>query len=424
MSLSHSTTRVSGAKNVDYFVPAQEPAAGTALTKQSSGEDVPLLFKPLTIRGVTFPNRVWLSALDQYSSKDGSPSAWHLAHIGGIATRGPGLSIMECTAIQARGRITPEDAGIWDDRHIAEHKVITDFVHSQNQKIGIQLAHAGRKASTRAAWLQSSSFGVGLLVAEEDGGWPNDLIAPSAIAWSDKLGTPRAMTTEDIKDSVEDWKKAAQRAVNAGFDVIELHGAHGFLLNAFISPTSNKRTDQYGGSFENRIRYPLEVIDAVRSVIPKDMPLFYRISATEWCEKSLPNEPSWTVEDTVKFAGIIADHGVDLIDLSSGGNSQHQRVEPGHLYQVPFAAAVKKAHGDKILAAAVGGITNGNDAQRILTEGSADITLVGRAFQKNPGTVWKFAEDLGVEIFMSHQMEWPYIGRGGSVTRRLPLPEA
>lgn len=183
---------------------------------------------------------------------------------------------MECTAIQARGRITPEDAGIWDDRHIGEYKTITDFVHSQNQKIAIQLAHAGRKASTRAAWLQSHEFGVGLLVAKEDGGWPDDLIAPSAIPWSDKLGTPREMTVEDIKESIEDWKKAARRAVDAGFDVIELHGAHGFLLTEFTSPTSNKRTDQYGGSWENRIRYPLEVIDAIRSVIPKDMPLFYR----------------------------------------------------------------------------------------------------------------------------------------------------
>jgi len=341
--------------------------------------------------------------------------------VGGIATRGPGLSIMECTAVQSRGRITPEDAGIWDDRHVAEYKVITDFVHSQNQKIGIQLAHAGRKASTRAAWLQSHEFGVGLLVAEEDGGWPNDLIAPSAIPWSSKLGNPRAMTVEEIQESLEDWKKAARRAVDAGFDVIELHGAHGFLLMEFVSPTSNKRTDQYGGSWENRIRYPLEVIDAIRSVIPKDMPLFYRISATEWCEKSLPNEPSWTVEDTVKFAGIIAEHGVDLIDLSSGGNNENQKVESGHLYQVPMAAAVKKAHGDKILAAAVGGITNGTDAQNILAEGSADVCLVGRAFQKNPGTVWKFAEDLGVEIFMSHQIEWPYVGRGGSVVRRLAI---
>ena len=196
--------------------------------------------------------------------------------VGGIATRGPGLSMMECTSIQPRGRITPEDAGIWDDRHVAEYKLITDFVHSQNQKIGVQLAHAGRKASTRAAWLQSHEYGVGLLVSEEEGGWPDDLIAPSAIAWSDKIGVPREMTLEDIKESIEDWKKAARRAVDAGFDVIEVHGAHGFLINQFISPLSNQRTDQYGGSWENRIRYPLEVVDAIRSVIPQDMPLFFR----------------------------------------------------------------------------------------------------------------------------------------------------
>lgn len=183
---------------------------------------------------------------------------------------------MESTAVQARGRVTPEDSGIWDDHHVAEYRTITDFVHSQNQKIAIQLAHAGRKASTRAAWLQSLSFAVGLLVPKEDGGWPDDLMAPSGIPWSDKLGHPREMTLEDIRESIEDWKKAARRAVDAGFDVIELHGGHGYLLMQFVSPTSNKRTDQYGGSWESRIRYPLEVIDAIRSVIPNDMPLFYR----------------------------------------------------------------------------------------------------------------------------------------------------
>lgn len=196
--------------------------------------------------------------------------------VGGIATRGPGLSMMECTAVQANGRITPEDAGIWDDAHIAEYKKITDFVHSQNQKIGIQLAHAGRKASSRAAWLQSSTFGVGLLVEREDGGWPDDLVAPSAIPWSDKLGKPRSMTPLDIQENIEAWKQGARRAVEAGFDVIEIHGAHGFLLDSFTSPTSNNRTDEYGGSWENRMRFILEVIDAVRSVIPNDMPLFYR----------------------------------------------------------------------------------------------------------------------------------------------------
>ncbi|TCD65223.1 hypothetical protein EIP91_002970 [Steccherinum ochraceum] len=380
MSINVNVPRVPRAPNAPYYTPLQEPAAGTALAKQSEGKAVPKIFQPITIRGVTFPNRIWVAPMDMYSSDNGAPTAWHMAHIGGLVTRGAGLTMMEAASVLPNGRISPEDAGLWNDEQMAGYKKIVEFAHSQNQKIGIQIAHAGRKASTRAAWLQSHDFGVGYLVSEEEGGWPNDIIAPTAEAWSAKLGNPRELTVAEIADVVDAWKQAARRAVEAGFDVIELH---------------------------------------VRSVIPKDIPLFYRISATEYLEEVAPNEPQWRIEDTVKFAAILAEHGVDLIDLSSGGNSEKQKVRRGHLYQVPFAEAVKKAHSDKIMVGAVGGIVNGKDAEGILVEKKADVVLVGRNFLKNPATVTQFAEDLGVDFFQSIQYEWPFFfQRGDSILRR------
>ncbi|KAI0757920.1 FMN-linked oxidoreductase [Fomes fomentarius] len=397
------------APNVPYFVPAQYPPAGTALEPQPDGKPVPTLFKPLKIRGVEFHNRVWLAPLCQYSSENGVISPWHYAHLGGIFTRGPGLSFVEATAVLPEGRISPEDAGIWDDAQTAAWSKLVAFAHSQNQKIGIQLAHAGRKASMAAIWVHASA-----VVDEASGGWPDEVYGPSAVPYDESHPMPKALTKEGIKKVLKGYADAARRAVKAGFDVVEIHGAHGFLISSFLSPTSNKRTDEYGGSFENRTRLAVEVVDVVRAVIPPTMPLFFRVSATEWLEETLPDEPSWRVEDTIKLAEMLAEHGVDLLDVSSSGNHPKQRVfaihgVPG--YQVPFAAAVKQALKDKIFVAAVGKIHEGKFAQSILDKGQADVVFVGRMFQKNPGLVWTFADDLEIELHHSRQIGWAFHGR-------------
>ncbi|KAH7909616.1 hypothetical protein BJ138DRAFT_1154871 [Hygrophoropsis aurantiaca] len=396
---------------ISYFTPAQAPAAGWAYDPQPDGNAIPKLFQPIKIRGTTFHNRIFLSPLCQYSADDGHFTAWHLAHLGGIFTRGPGLSIIEATAVLPEGRITPEDTGLWKDSQIEPLKKIVEFAHSQNQKIGIQLAHAGRKASTVAPWLHP-----GLVATESVGGWPDNVWGPSPIPFDDKFPFPKEITKEGIKAVVVAFVQAAKRALTAGIDVIEIHNAHGYLLSSFLSPNTNKRTDEYGGSFENRIRLTLEVVDAIRGVIPDDMPLFLRVSATEWLEEALPNEPSWRVEDTVKLAGILAEHGVDFLDVSSGGNDpraiyKSSKTSP---YQALFSEAVKSSVGDKLVVSAVGSIASGKVAQEVLDKGQADVIFVGRHFQKNPACVWQFAQDLGVAIKVAHQIEWGFMGRGGS----------
>ncbi|KAH8084363.1 NADH:flavin oxidoreductase/NADH oxidase [Cristinia sonorae] len=402
----------SPAPNTPYFTPAQFPASGTAIQPQAlqeSGEEkpVPKLFQPLKIRGVEFHNRIWLAPLCQYSAENGFPSDWHMAHIGGIVSRGPGLALVEATAVVPEGRITPEDVGIWSDDHIEPWRRLVQFAHSQNQKIGIQLAHAGRKASTVAPWLHS-----GIAAGPVENGWEN-VRGPTEEPYNELFFKPKSLSTAEIKEYVQAFANAARRSLKAGFDVIEIHNAHGYLLNEFISPAVNTRTDEYGGSFENRIRFTLEVVDAIRAVIPSSMPLFLRISATDWLEQSLPDTPSWRTEDTIRLASILADHGVDVLDVSTGGNHPKQKVKGGPAYQAPFSEAVKKAVGDKIIVTAVGTITNGRVAQDILDKGQADAIFVGRMFQKNPGLVWSFAEDLGVKIAVAHQIEWAFAGRGG-----------
>ncbi|KAI1793241.1 FMN-linked oxidoreductase [Ganoderma leucocontextum] len=403
------------APGISYYTPAQYPPSGTAV--EDDQEKVPTLFKPIKIRGVEFHNRIWVSPLCQYSAQNGQLTDWHLAHctfpcaprrpVGGILTRGPGLTFVEAAAVAPEGRITPECSGLWADEQIAPLKRIVEFAHSQNQKIAIQLAHAGRKASTVAPWLD-----MGALATEEVGGWPDAVVGPSTVPYNEHFAVPKELDRAGIRRIKSAFAAAAKRALQAGIDVIEIHNAHGYLLDSFVSPVSNKRTDEYGGSFENRIRFTLETVDAVRAVIPPDMPLFLRISATDWLEESLPDEPSWRSEDTVRLAGILADHGVDLIDVSTGGVHPLQKVKSGPAYQAPFAEAVKKAHGDKIIVSTVGVITDGKTAQGCLDKGQADVVMVGRYFQKNPGLVWQFAEDLGVKIKVAHQIEWGFKGRG------------
>lgn len=395
------------AKGISYFTPAQQPPSGTAI--KHDGQTLPKLFQPLTIRGVTFQNRIWLSPLCQYSATNGYLSDWHLTHLGGIAQRGPGLTFVEATSITPEGRITPEDSGLWEDGQIEPLRRIVEFIHSQGQKVAIQLGHAGRKASTVAPWLSMGDTAV-----EEVNGWPKNVWAPSAIPFSDTFPTPHAYTEEGIEELKKAFVASVKRALKAGVDVVEIHNAHGYLLHEFLSPVSNKRTDKYGGSFENRTRLTLELVDLVRATIPDTMPLFLRISGTDWLEGQKEEFPeSWTGEDTARLAKILAERGVDLIDVSSGGIHPKQKVEKEEqAYQAPLAKLVKKAVGDKLLVTSVGSINEGNQAEKLLTEGNLDAIFSGRWFQKNPALVWQFAEDLGVDINIANQIKWAFGGRG------------
>jgi 2,4-dienoyl-CoA reductase-like NADH-dependent reductase (Old Yellow Enzyme family) len=326
--------------------------------------------------------------------------------MGGIIQRGPGLATVEATSVTAEGRITPEDVGIWKDEQIEPLRKIVEFAHSQNQMIMIQLGHAGRKASTVAPWLSA-----GDTATKELGGWPGNVLAPSAIPYSDQFPKPRAMTKDDICDFKAAYITAVKRALKAGFDAIEIHNAHGYLLHEFLSPVTNQRTDEYGGKFQNRIRLTVELVDLVREVIPEEMPLFLRISATDWLEETELKDQSWRVEDTVRLAKILAGRGVDVLDVSSGGNHPSQHIHTGPGYQAPFAKAVKKGVGDGLLVATVGAITSGKQANELLEEG-LDIVVAGRAFQKNPGLVTAWAEELNVEVNLPNQIRWGFGGRG------------
>lgn len=334
-----------------------------------------------------------------------------MTHLGGILQRGVALTTVEASAVTAEGRITPEDCGIWKDSHIEPLRKIVEFAHSQSQHIMIQLAHAGRKASTVAPWISS-----GDIATEDIGGWPDNVLAPSAIAFNDKHCKPKAMTLQQIQDVKEAFGTAAKRALAAGFDAIEIHSAHGYLLHSFLSPASNKRTDQYGGSFENRTRLLLETVDHVRGIIPQDMPLFVRVSGTDWLEETELKDESWTLPQTVELAKILATRGVDLLDVSSGGLHPQQHIAKGPLlhadaYQSTLALEVKKAVGDKMGVGVVGGITRGVQGKQLTDEG-LDLVIVGRMFQKNPGLVFSWADELDIPVNMPNQIRWGFAGRG------------
>ncbi|PLB53907.1 FMN-linked oxidoreductase [Aspergillus steynii IBT 23096] len=391
------------AEGISYFTPAQRVPAGTARDPQTNGKPIPKLFKPLTIRGTTFQNRLGLAPMCQYGADDGHMTPWHLAHYGAIAQRGPGMMIIEATGVLPEGRITPHCVGLWKDSQIDYLRQIVEFAHSQGQKIGIQLAHAGRKASTVPPWLG------GMTATNAVGGWTDNLKAPSAIPFADGDPVPKAMTKQDIQEVKAAWVAATKRAVQAGVDFIEIHNAHGYLLSSFLTPSANQRTDEYGGSFENRIRLSLEIAQLTRDTVGPDMPVFLRVSATDWLEKSRPEEKGWKSEDTVEFARALAEQGcIDLIDISTGGVHSSQKVTSGAGFQVPFATAVKKAVGDKLVVAAVGMINNGKLADQILNEEDLDVILVGRAFQRDTGLTWQFAKDLDVEIAMAAQIRWGF----------------
>ncbi|KAJ5770667.1 uncharacterized protein N7511_002718 [Penicillium nucicola] len=391
------------APGVPYYTPAQRPPSGTATI-----ENPPKLFDPLTVRGVTFQNRIFLAPLCQYSAENGYATDWHLTHLGGIIQRGPGLALMESTAVQKEGRITPQDIGLWEDGQIEPLKRIIDFAHSQDQKIGVQLSHAGRKASTVAPFVSMNATAT----ADIDG-WPEDVVAPSAVPFNDVYPQPREMSLAQIQEFKEAFVAAAVRAVRAGFDVVEIHAAHGYLIHQFLSPISNRRIDAYGGSWENRTRLTLEIVDLVRAVIPGTMPLFVRLSATDWFDDMTDEFPeSWTVADSVKLAPILASRGVDFLDVSSGGIHplQGTSIKSGPGYQAPFALEIKRAVGNSMIVSAVGGIRTAELAQKLIDDG-LDVIMCGRWFQKNPGLVYSFADDLGVDVKMANQIAWGFKGR-------------
>jgi len=339
-----------------------------------------LLFTPLTIRGLTVRNRAWVSPMCQYSAREGRPGEWHLVHLGSFAKGGAGLVMVEATGVLPEGRITPACTGIWTDEQAADFERIVAFLHSQGATAGIQLAHAGRKASSQIPWLGRGT------VPPEEGGWQT--LAPSALAF-DGLAEPLAMTLPQIDAVVAAWAAAAHRARRAGFDVVEIHAAHGYLLHEFLSPLSNIRTDEYGGSLENRARLLLRVAAAVRGAWPDDRPVFARVSATDWVAGG------WDIEQTVQVARWLAEAGIDLVDTSSGGLSPAQRIPVGPGYQVPLAARIR-AEAD-VLTSAVGLILTGEQAERVLQDGAADAVMMGRPMLRDPAWAQHAALDLGVE---------------------------
>ncbi|KAI0042481.1 FMN-linked oxidoreductase [Auriscalpium vulgare] len=402
--MSNLNKGVPGAKE---FYPINEPSIGSSMSPDvfHQNKELPALFKPLTLRGVTFPNRVFVSPMCQYSSDNGHATDWHLVHIGGFATRGAGAIIMEATAIVPEGRISPEDAGLWTDSQIAPLKRIVDFAHAQGSKIGIQLAHAGRKASTLAPWMKTNAartHRADTWIAQEDErGWPNNVYGPSAIPWSDHHSTPKALTEEDLQYVEDAFVASTKRAIEAGFDFIELHFAHGYLFHAFLSPLSNIRTDAYGGeSYENRIRYPMRVMNSVRAAWG-DRPLFVRLSGTDWAEGPERGDDGkwkqWGIEQTKAFSGELLKAGADLIDMSTGGNWSAQKIPVAPGFQVPFAEEVKKAY-PQLVVGSVGLITDAKQANDIIESGRADVVLLARGFIRDPNFVLHAAETLGAAV--------------------------
>jgi len=340
------------------------------------------LLTPFPLREVVFRNRIAVSPMCQYSSQDGFANDWHLVHLGSRAVGGAALVMTEAAAIEARGRISPQDLGIWKDEHVEFLARIAAFVRQQGAVPGIQLAHAGRKASTRRPW-----DGVGV-ISETEGGWR--AVAPSPVPFTPGDPPPAELSKAEIRGIVEAFAAAARRALRAGFQVAEIHAAHGYLVHQFLSPLSNQRTDEYGGAFENRIRLALEVAAAVRAVWPAGLPLFVRISATDWAPGG------WDIDESVELARRLCAVGVDLIDCSSGGAVPHQKIALGPGYQVPFAARIRKEAG--VATGAVGMITTPRQAEEILSAGQADLVLLAREFLRDPYFPLHAARALGEEV--------------------------
>ena len=344
------------------------------------------LFDPFAIRDITFANHVFVSPMCEYSSTDGFASDWHFVHLGSRAVGGAGLVLTEATAVVPEGRISPQDLGIWKDEHIEPLARVARFIHEQGSVAGIQLAHAGRKGSTYAP---GAGHGT---VPESEGGWKN-VVAPSALRFTDGYPMPQALSIDGIKNVVSAFAAAARRACEAGFRVIEIHAAHGYLIHEFLSPLSNQRTDAYGGSLENRTRILREIVAAVRGSWPQGAPVFVRISATDWIEGG------WDIEQSVELARQLKGLGVDLIDCSSGGNVAHAQIPVGPGYQTQFAEQIRREAG--ILTGTVGMITSAVQAEHILATGQADAVIIAREMLRDPYWPLRAAGELGQTI------SWP-----------------
>jgi 2,4-dienoyl-CoA reductase-like NADH-dependent reductase (Old Yellow Enzyme family) len=343
------------------------------------------LFEPLQIGHTTLKNRIVVSPMCQYSSVDGFANDWHLVHLGSRAVGGAGLIITEATAVSPEGRISPDDLGLWKDEHIPFLQRITSFLKNHDAVPGIQLAHAGRKASHHSPWKG------GQALATVEGAWQT--VSASAIPFREGEPAPLALDKNGIDKVLADFREAAKRAVRAGFDLVEIHAAHGYLLHEFYSPLSNHRTDEYGGSFENRIRLLLQVIGEVQTVVDKDFPLFVRISATDWVDGG------WTIDDAVHLAHILKEKGVHLVDCSTGGNASGAKIPVGPLYQAPFAKRIKKETG--ILTGAVGLITTAQQAEEILQNDGADLIILARQLLRDPYFPLHAAKELAEDV------NWP-----------------
>lgn len=348
--------------------------------------DITNLFSPYTLGPLTLPNRIVVSPMCQYSSVDGFANDWHVVHLGSRAVGGAALVMAEATAVSPEGRITPADLGLWKDAHIEKLKQITDFAHSQGAYIGIQLAHAGRKASMSVPWEEER------LIAPQDGGWA-EVLAPSDVPFSDKYARPVPLDRAGICRIVDAFRSAARRAVSAGFDAVEIHSAHGYLLHSFLSPLSNRRDDEYGGSFENRIRLLLKVVDAVRQELPAKSALMVRISATDWVEGG------WDIDQSVVLAKILKTHHVHLMDISSGGLVPYAKIPAGPGFQTPFADRIRRETG--MPTGTVGLITGAAQADHIIRTGQADLVMIAREFLRDP--YWPL--QAAAEIHQS--IAWP-----------------
>lgn len=346
---------------------------------------MPSLFDSLTLRGVTISNRILVSPMCEYSSTDGFANDWHFVHLGSRAVGGAGVVLTEAAAVTPDGRISPQDLGIWSEAHVEGLARCVRFIHAQGRHAGIQLAHAGRKGSTRRPWEPPGA------VPLTDGGWVP--VAPTTEPFAPGYPTPRALATSALAEIVAAFRDAASRAIQAGFDVVEIHAAHGYLIHEFLSPLSNTRADDYGGSFDHRIRLCVDVLDGVRSVWPDDRPVFVRISSTDW----VPG--GWTIEDSIALAQRLAAHGADLIDCSSAGNVANADIPLGPGYQVPFAERIRREAG--VATGAVGLITSAQHAEAIVASGQADCVLLAREMLRDPYFPLRAARELG------HTMDWP-----------------
>lgn len=351
------------------------------------------LLAPWTLKGVQLRNRVGMSPMCQYSAEDGSPGAWHMAHLGARAAGGAGLIITEATAVTADGRISPFDTGLYDDRHVDAWAPIVRFIHEQGAVAGVQLAHAGRKASVAQPWLG------GRPLSPDAGGW-TPIVAPSAVAFDEHAQIPHALGIQELAELIAAFRQSAERALAAGFQFLEIHAAHGYLLHQFLSPLSNHRRDDYGGSFDRRAHLLLEVINAVRAVWPERLPLAVRISATDWIDDG------WDIEQSIELARRLRAHDVDLIDVSSGGLVPNVKIPLAPGYQVPFAERVRHEAG--IATATVGLISEVEHAQAIIAQGQADLVLIGRELLRNPYWVLHAARKLQLPTAIPLQYQRAY----------------